>query len=209
MNKYTKSYQHIYVQLLIKSLQKPFIVFKNNWCIKMSRIVTLCKYTIFTYNYNALIQMISFSNIYPVTLDGKGRVVLPAPFKKELGDTEDAKFVVEKDPYEPCLNIYPNATWELKVEKIRVKLNPDNPIHGKMLSRYYENIVKLGMAENGRLNIPDNMLEYAGITRDALFTGQGQRMRLWEPSRHDASQISEEEYLKFYKEIMGGTTDNF
>ena len=153
--------------------------------------------------------MVSFSNKYLVTLDGKGRLVLPAPFKKELGETADLSFVIEKDRHDKCLNIYPNSTWLLKVDKLRQKLNMDNPQHSKLLSRYYEEIVKIGMAENGRLNIPDEMLEFAGIVKEALFTGQGSRMRLWEPSRHQASRMDDENFLKLWDELMGGSNDNF
>ena len=153
--------------------------------------------------------MISFSNIYAVTLDGKGRVVLPSPFKKEMGDALEPLFVVEKDVYDKCLNIYPHSTWLTKVDKLRRRLNPDDPIQSKMLSRYYEEIVKVSMAENGRLNIPDEMLEYAGITKEAVFTGQGSRMRLWEPTRHQASRLSDDDYARLYKELLGGPMDNF
>jgi MraZ protein len=154
-------------------------------------------------------RMVSFSNIYPVTLDDKGRVVLPSPFKKEMGDALEQSFVVEKDVYDKCLNIYPHSTWLAKVDRLRRRLNPDDPIQSKMLSRYYEDIVKVSMAENGRLNIPGEMLQYAGIIKEAVFTGQGSRMRLWEPLRHKASRLSDEDYAKLYKELLGGPMDNF
>jgi MraZ protein len=153
--------------------------------------------------------MVSFSNKYSATVDGKGRIVLPAPFKKEMGDALEPQFIVEKDVYDRCLNIYPHATWLTKVESFRKRLNMDNPVHSQMLSRYYEEIVTVTMAENGRLNIPDEMLQYAGIAREAVFTGQGMRMRLWEPSRHQASRLSDEEYTRLYRELLGGPMDNF
>ena len=78
-----------------------------------------------------------------------------------------------------------------------------------MLSRYYEEIVKVTMADNGRLNIPDEMLEYAGIVKEAVFTGQGSRMRLWEPGRHNDSRLSDEDYARLYKELLGGPMDSF
>ncbi len=134
---------------------------------------------------------------------------MPAPFKKEMGDALEAMYVVEKDVYDHCLNIYPESAWETKVERLRRRLNMDDPIQSKMLSRYYEEIVKVGMAENGRLNIPDEMLKYAGIDKEAVFTGQGIRMRLWEPSRHQASRLSDEDYARLYKELLGGPMDNF
>jgi MraZ protein len=153
--------------------------------------------------------MISFSNIYPATVDDKGRVVLPSSFKKEMGDAIELVYVVEKDVYDHCLNIYPYSTWQTKVERFRRRLNMDDPIQSKMLSRYYEEIVKVSMAENGRLNISGDMLEYAGIKREAVFSGQGTRMRLWEPSRHKASRLSDEDYTRLYKELLGGPMDNY
>ena len=153
--------------------------------------------------------MISFSNIYAATVDDKGRVVVPSPFKKEMGDSIETDYVVEKDVYDQCLNIYPYSTWLTKVERFRRRLNMDDPIHSKMMSRYYEEIVKVSMADNGRLNIPGEMLDYAGIKKEAVFTGQGSRMRLWEPSRHKASRLSDEDYARLYKELLGGPMDNY
>jgi MraZ protein len=153
--------------------------------------------------------MISFSNIYPASVDDKGRIVLPSPFKKEMGEAIETIYVVEKDVYDQCLNIYPYSTWQIKVERLRNRLNMDDPVQSKMLSRYYEEIVKVAMAENGRLNIPGEMLEYAGIRKEAVFTGQGSRMRLWEPVRHKASRLSDEDYTKLYKELLGGPLENY
>ncbi len=153
--------------------------------------------------------MISFVSKYSATVDGKGRIVLPAPFKRELGDSPEPVLVVEKDAYDACLNIYPYATWQSKVEEMRKKLNVNNPVHSKLLSRYFEEIVTLTMAENGRLNIPDKLLEQVGIVKEALFTGQGTLMKLWEPSRHKDSSLSDEEYTRLFRELLGGPMDNF
>ncbi|MCE1200424.1 MAG: hypothetical protein LWW85_15770, partial [Marinilabiliales bacterium] len=147
--------------------------------------------------------MITFYGKYTATVDGKGRIVLPATFKKELGEVVDPQFVIEKEINETCLNIYPYATWLTKIERLKSKLNPDNPLHSKILSRYYEEVATVTMAENGRLNIPDEMLAYAGITKEAIFTGQGMRLRLWEPSRHQQSSLSDEEYTRLYRELLG------
>ena len=153
--------------------------------------------------------MISFVSKYSATVDGKGRIVLPAPLKRELGDSPEPVLVVEKDAYDACLNIYPYATWQSKVEEMRKKLNVNNPVHSKLLSRYFEEIVTLTMAENGRLNIPDKLLEQVGIVKEALFTGQGSLMKLWEPSRHKDSSLSDEEYTRLFRELLGGPMDNF
>lgn len=153
--------------------------------------------------------MVSFYSIYPVNVDSKGRVVLPAPFKKEMGDALETVYIVEKDVYDKCLNVYPLSAWQARVEKLKLRLNMDDPMQSKMLSRYFEEIVKVNMADNGRLNIPNEMLQYAGISKDAVFTGQGVRMRLWDPERHESSRLSDEDYAKMYKELLGGHLENF
>ncbi len=153
--------------------------------------------------------MIFFVNKYSATVDGKGRIVLPAPFKRELGEAPDPVLVIEKDVNDACLNIYPYATWQVQVEEWSGQLNSNNPHHSKFLSRYFEEIVTLTMAENGRLNIPDRMLQYAGIVREAIFTGQGKLMKLWDPSRHEASRLSDDEYTNLFRELLGGPMNNF
>lgn len=153
--------------------------------------------------------MNSFVSKYSATLDGKGRIVLPAPFKRELGDAPDPVLVIEKSTYEACLNIYPYAVWKTTVDEWSSRLNPNNPQHSKFLSRYFEEIVTLTMAENGRLNIPDSMLTHVGIVKEAIFTGQGKLMKLWEPSRHEASRLSDEDYANLFQELLGGPMNNF
>jgi len=153
--------------------------------------------------------MNSFVSKYSATVDGKGRIVLPAPFKKELGDAPDPVLVVEKSVNEACLNIYPYKVWQEMVDGWSAKLNNNNLQQSKFLSRYFEEIVTLTMAENGRLNIPDKMLVHAGIVKEAIFTGQGKLMKLWEPSRHEASRLSDEEYTRLFRELLGGPMGNF
>jgi MraZ protein len=46
-----------------------------------------------------------FSNSYSATVDDKGRVVLPAPYKREIGFDPDSLITVEIDPYDECLNL--------------------------------------------------------------------------------------------------------
>ena len=151
--------------------------------------------------------MATFTNKYPVSVDFKGRVVLPSAFKKELTDRFCGVFVVEKDAYESCLNVYPLEIWEDRVSKIMERLNSDDPRHSKFLSMYFEEIVKLTMAANGRLNIPNNMLDFAGIKKEAIFAGQGKRIRLWEPVRHREYVLDREEYSNLFREFLSGATE--
>lgn len=148
--------------------------------------------------------MPEFSNKYNATVDDKGRVVLPAAFKRELNDLLDRVFTVEIDPYEKCLNLYPASEWEKRIEGIRSRLNLNDPRQSRMLDKFYQNFVKVPVAENGRLNIPNTFLDRMSITKDVVFTGQGTRIRLWEAEAYNAAMMPDEDYTAAFQEFLGG-----
>jgi len=148
--------------------------------------------------------MPEFSNQYNATIDDKGRVVLPSAYKRDLGEALNWMLVVELDPYEMCLNLYPASSWEKRIESITSKLNPNNPGHSKFLDRFYQNFVKISVAENGRINIPNSFLTQKGLIKDVVFTGQGSRIRLWNTTEFNKAMIPDEEFKGLFEEYLGG-----
>jgi MraZ protein len=153
--------------------------------------------------------MPDFSNQYNATVDDKGRVVLPSAFKKEMGDVFEKVFAVELDPYERCLNIYPLSSWEKRLALVKARLNPNDPKQSKVLDMFYQRFVKIEMSENGRLNIPNNFLAKMDIKKDVVFTGQGERIRLWDGEEFRKSMLGEEDYSELFKEFVGGSLSGF
>ena len=145
-----------------------------------------------------------FSNSYSATVDDKGRVVLPAPYKREIGFDPDSLITVEIDPYDECLNLYPSSSWEKRIAFIKSKLNPNDPRQSKFLDKFYQNFVRINMAENGRLNIPNTFFKRKGIEKDVIFSGQGDRIRLWDAEAYRKSILPDAEYPDMYKEFLGG-----
>lgn len=148
--------------------------------------------------------MPEFSSTYNATLDDKGRVVLPAAFKKEMGGSFDGAFTVEVDPYERCFNIYPASSWEKRIAFVRSRLNPNDPRQSKFLDKFYQNFVKINVAENGRLNIPNAFLARLEIAKDVVFTGQGDKIRMWEAEAYRKSMMPDEDYPDAFAEFLGG-----
>jgi MraZ protein len=153
--------------------------------------------------------MPDFSNQYNATIDDKGRVVLPAAFKKEMGDTLERIFAIELDPYEKCLNLYPLSSWEKRLAFVRSRLNPNDPRQSKVLDRFYQSFVKVEMSDNGRLNIPNLYFEKKGISKDVMFTGQGERIRLWDAEEFRKAMLPDDDYTSMFKEFMGGPMGGF
>jgi MraZ protein len=148
--------------------------------------------------------MPEFSNQYYATIDDKGRVVLPSAYKRELGDSFEWLMIVELDPYEKCLNLYSMNSWGRRVDLIKSKLNSNNPRHSRFLDQFYQNFVKITVAENGRLNIPNAYYEKKGITKDVVFTGQGDRIRLWDADVFRKAIMPDDEFRGMFEEFLGG-----
>jgi len=170
--------------------------------IKWNKIYT------FTLHQNQQLSMIRFSARYNALIDDKGRVVLPAPFKKAMGALSEELLVIEKDIYKTCLNIYPQQFWDERLGKIEKQLNPFNEEDDDLLAHLYENFATVTMAPNGRINIPSDFMDYAGITRDVVFVGKGQSITMWNEQKYDEMKESRKPLREMFRERLSGTQGN-
>lgn len=144
--------------------------------------------------------MIEFAGTYSATIDDKGRVVLPAPFKKELGELALQPLVIEKNLHKQCLDIHPEQSWRKRVAEFKSTLDPFDEDDDSLLQFFYQNFVKVTMAPNGRLNIPAPYLEYANLTRGAAFIGMGESIRLLSDAGTGKPEMTKAEFILKLKE---------
>ncbi len=146
--------------------------------------------------------MALFAGIHNATIDDKGRVVLPSAFKKALGVMKVDQVILEKNRLGKCLDIYPVETWEKKVEAFQAKLRPNtNPKHYEMLKRFYRNFTQVGLAANGRINIPAGFLAYADLKDKVTFLGMGSSISLSSAAAFDVEDVSDDDYVEMLKEF--------
>lgn len=155
--------------------------------------------------------MIRFSARYSALIDDKGRVVLPASLKKAMAELADEPLVIEKDIYKSCLNIFPQKFWDQRIEKIEKQLNVFDEQDDDLLSEMYENFTTLSMAPNGRINIPDEFMEHAGISmdeREVIFVGKGQSIALWNEKLYHEVKQTRKPLRDMYRERLGNNPEN-
>lgn len=146
--------------------------------------------------------MAVFAGKYKGTIDDKGRVVLPAAFKKVMGELKLDFVVLEKNRRTQCVDIHTVEAWEKKVEAFTSLLNPDtNPDDDEMLDDYYDNFVTISVAANGRINIPAELLEYASLESKVVFKGMRDSIRLSAELREEKRKVSDAEYLEKLKRL--------
>ena len=76
--------------------------------------------------------MIKFFGEHNAKVDDRGRVVFPAAYKSIMPAEGDMRFVVRKDTFANCLEMYTYSEWERQSEEVRSQLNPAfNENHAK------------------------------------------------------------------------------
>jgi MraZ protein len=131
--------------------------------------------------------MISFLGEYEATLDAKGRFLLPAGLKRQIPDGESTRFVINRG-FEKCLTLYPMQSWQPLYDQIST-LNDFDP-KVREFRRYFLNgaiIVEPDAA--GRLLIPQNLKDYAGLGKDIVLASAVNKIEIWD----------KEGYQKFFE----------
>jgi MraZ protein len=148
--------------------------------------------------------MIRLLGEYDVTLDAKGRFLLPAGYKKQLAEVPHTQFVINRG-FEKCLTLYPMHFWEPLHEKI-AQLNDFDP-KVREFRRFFLNgatIIELDSA--GRLNLPNNLMEYAGLKKDIVLSAATNKIEIWDKARHDEllNNLEPVNYSEVAFTVLGG-----
>lgn len=140
--------------------------------------------------------MITFIGEYSAKLDDKCRVVFPAPFKSLMPSDGDMRFVIKKDIFEDCLEMYTFEEWERKSQEVKSKLNFFNRSHASFWREYMrDRAIVEPDSKLGRISIPRKLLESIGVTKEIVFSGSDYKIEIWAKEKYEASAISNEEFL--------------
>lgn len=107
------------------------------------------------------------------TIDDKGRLTIPAKFRAEL-----AKGVVVTRGLDRCLFVYPLEEWQKLAGKVS-QLPITHP-NARMFSRLiFSGAADLSPDRQGRVLLPPQLREYAGLDGEAVVIGVSTRLEIW------------------------------
>lgn len=140
----------------------------------------------------------TFLGSYVYQLDGKGRVSLPAAFRREA---PEQRFVLLQ-AYAPALALYPEGEWAGVEERLKelVRHQPEARLYvlGVMASA-----VEVSPDGQGRILIPSRLREQAELDGEALLVGAIDRIEIWNPERFEtAVQEGAGAFSKFAPQIF-------
>ena len=143
--------------------------------------------------------MSGFLGSYLHQIDDKGRLILPATFRRDAGDRPLVLLPVHAD----ALTLYPQESW-LEVEgRLRELLRRQPEARAHVLGLTARATEALP-DKQGRILIPHRLLEGAGISGPALLVGALDRIEIWDPARFDTAVGQRSpEFERFVAQVFG------
>lgn len=124
-----------------------------------------------------------FQGTSALALDAKGRINVPARHRELLMATTNGQLTLTKHPV-GCLLVFPRPAWEQFREKLMTL-----PMAADGWRRIFiGSAVDVEVDGAGRLSVSPELRKAAGLEKDVLLLGMGQRLELWDVARHAAHE---------------------
>jgi MraZ protein len=123
-----------------------------------------------------------------LSVDDKGRMVMPTRHRDRLRELSAGRVVVTVDR-DQCLLIYPTPEWE-QIERKLMALPSLQPAARDLQRLMVGHATDLEIDAHGRLLLPAELREFAGLDRHAMLIGQGARFELWDEARWNEKRDS-------------------
>lgn len=124
-----------------------------------------------------------FQGTSALALDGKGRINVPARHRELLMATTNGSLTLTKHPV-GCLLVFPRPAWE----QFRAKLLTLPMAADGWRRIFIGSAVDVEIDGAGRLLVSPELRAAAGLAKDVLLLGMGQRLELWDVARHAAHE---------------------
>ncbi len=129
--------------------------------------------------------MPAFSGKYYYSVDPKGRIIIPAPFREIISANYSPKIYVVNAAFDKCLHIYPFEEWTRLEEKVRMMPKMDDAVKFFM-RKVIASAVETEIDKQGRVLIPAAQREDSGINGEVVIVGQIDKIELWDRKEWDS-----------------------
>lgn len=123
-------------------------------------------------------QIARFRGFFEHTLDDRNRISVPSRFRQILISLANGE-VILTEGHDQSIEIYPLNVWE-KIEDEELLTLPYNKVQARRYRRHYTFSIKEDKIDGqGRVLIPQWLLDYAGITKEVVITGELNHFAVW------------------------------
>ncbi len=126
--------------------------------------------------------MPNFRGTENYSIDDKGRLMIPASFRKKMANQNSGAVWVVFKTLQQSIELYEESEWA-EVQKKIDALSEFN-LNEKRLKTYYNaNISETELDKQGRVLLPKKFLEACGIDKEVTIVGGGNKIEVWNPNK--------------------------
>ena len=139
---------------------------------------------------------------YECRVDAKGRLLVPAGLRKQFSPEAEGRLFVKRG-IEKCLELYQKHDWESVSEKVS-SLNQFVKKNRVFARKFISGATQLELDTVGRINLPNGLLDYAGVEKELVLFAYGNKIEIWDKAAYDAELgMSDNDFAGLAEEVMG------
>ncbi len=152
--------------------------------------------------------MNSIIGTYECKVDAKGRLMIPSALKKQLANSLQDGFVLKRSVFQPCLELYPMAEWNLMMQKIN-KLNRFVKKNNDFIRRFTAGVKMVEVDDLGRLLIPKDLMTFSQISKDIVLSSAVNIVEIWDKDLYEKSIAGDDiDFADLAEDVMGNINDD-
>lgn len=134
--------------------------------------------------------------------------MVPSDLKKQLAPVAAGGFVIKRAVFQPCLELYPMEQWRELMEKVS-GLNRFNRKNNDFIRRFTAGVRTIDMDSAGRLNIPKDLMSFAGIGKELVVSSAINIVEIWDKQKYEqAIDDAANDFADLAEEVMGDANQN-
>lgn len=140
---------------------------------------------------------------YDVKVDNKGRLLLPSTLRRQVHDFLPEGFILKKNIFEQCIDLYPMRVWRKEMEKINT-LNKFVKKNNDFIRLFMAGVRMVEIDDAGRLLIPRDLLLWCGIEHEVVLVSLVDKIEIWSKARYEQYvQEKANNFSQIAEEVMG------
>ena len=152
---------------------------------------------------NHKIEVVNLIGTYECKADAKGRLMLPAAYKKQLASVLNDGFVLKRSVFQPCVELYPRSEWDKMMQKVN-KLNRFKKKNNDFIRRFTAGVKEIEIDATGRILIPKDLIAFAGIQKELVLSSAINIIEIWDKNNYEkAVDEATDDFADLAEEVMG------
>lgn len=136
-------------------------------------------------------------------VDAKGRLMFPSTFKTQLASEIKDGFVVKRNVFQKCLELYPMSEWNIESTRIN-KLNRFRKKNVDFIRKFMAGVKTIELDNAGRLLIPKDLINFSGIKKEIVLASVVNKIEIWNKEEYEkAVDYDSDDLAALAEDVMG------